>query len=121
MLRRLVALLLALFVAVPAGAAEAAHRCGELVVLSCACEHGGASFTDGSDDACCSDAQAAPAAPSVLPDTPPSAALDVAEHLFVPPLDPPVRLLLAEEARPGAPPRGPPPVPIFLRDRALLN
>lgn len=121
MLRRLVALLLALLVALPADAAEAAHKCGELVVLSCACDHGGAAFTDGQDDACCSDAQAAPAAPSTMPDSPAPAALDVADHLFVPPLDPPVRLLLAEEARPGAPPRGPPPVPIFLRNRALLN
>lgn len=121
MLRRLVALLLALLVAVPAGAAEAAHRCGELVVLSCACEHGGASLTDGQDDACCSDIEGAPATPSVVPDAPAPAALDVADHAFVPTPEPPVRLLIAEEARPGAPPRGPPPVPIFLRNRALLN
>jgi hypothetical protein len=126
MLARLLAALLALLLVVPTGARAAVHRCGEMVVTHCACEEaarpsGERLQADGAD-ACCrvTAARLGGSAPTVLPGGPALPAMDVAP---APPAPAPPAAREVVEAAPHAPlpARGPPAVPLFLRNRALLN
>lgn len=123
MLPRLLALLLCLLAVLPSVARGATHRCGETLIAAadCACEHGDGWTVADTDDCC--ELRSAPAPDPLTPPAvgphPPLALLVPEVVVPVPPA--PEAYETPAEARPWAPVRGPPRVPIFLRHRALLS